>query len=56
MTTKHEYQRFSAWLGVANGFPKAQAMEDEGWELVTIVPICFLGGTFAYTFVMRRPR
>ena len=55
MAVQHTYDRYTAWLGVARGFPKLRRLEAEGWSLVTIAPLCFFGGTLAYTFVVRRP-
>ncbi len=55
MSQRYDYQRFASWISVARGFPRLQAEEDAGWELVAILPQTILGGTLSYIFVMRRP-
>jgi len=58
---KYEYTSFTSrggWMhsGLKPGLVKLQEMEDQGWELVTILKVGFLIIQNAgYEFVLRKP-
>ncbi|MFT5355891.1 MAG: hypothetical protein ACI9KE_003111 [Polyangiales bacterium] len=49
-----EYTRINSWLQLGTGLRKAEAMHAEGWELITVASMNFLGSTFAYQLIFRR--
>jgi hypothetical protein len=49
-----EYTRINSWLQLGSGLVKAKAMYEEGWELVSVASMSFLGSTLCYQLVFKR--
>lgn len=54
---KHEYKKVDSYFSFKRRVRKVQRLEEEGWELVSVVPILavmIFGGGTGYSFVLKR--
>jgi len=51
----NEYSMVRSFGDPTKAFPRIQQMEQEGWELVSVLPFTVFV-TVGYTIIMRRPR